>query len=138
MALPTSKNSRLFYRAAKERFKDAQWLFNLKRTTAAIYLAGYSVECMLKSLILSLMPRAREDEIRTMFRGRRAHDYEWLMRLYEQHGGTPMPEDLRPHLMRVTRWSTDMRYLPSTIGIRQAKTFLESTIQIMNWADGRL
>ena len=138
MPIPISKNARLFYRAAKERFKDAELLFNLKRTTAAVYLAGYSVECMLKSLIVSLILRARENEIREMFRGRRAHDYEWLMRVYEQHGGAPIPDDLLPHFTRVARWSTDMRYLPKTIGQRQAKTFLDSTTEIINWADGRL
>lgn len=49
--MPISKNARLFYRAAKQRFDDALLLLELKRTTAAVYLAGYSIECMLKALI---------------------------------------------------------------------------------------
>ena len=52
MPIPTSSNARLFYRAAKERFEDAELLLSLNRTTGAVYLAGYSVECIIKSLIL--------------------------------------------------------------------------------------
>lgn len=53
MPIPRSTNARLFYRAAKERLEDAELLLSLNRTTAAVYLAGYGVECMIKSLILS-------------------------------------------------------------------------------------
>jgi HEPN domain-containing protein len=136
--MPSSKNARLFYRVAKQRFDDAQLLFNLKRTTAAVYLAGYSVECMLKSLILSAVPHTRESDVLEMFRGARAHDYEWLIRLYRQNGGAPIPPHLVPHFARVNRWSTDMRYSPSTIQRRTAKAFLDSTTEIIEWADGRL
>lgn len=138
MSMPISKNARLFYRAAKERFEDAEFLLNMKRTTGAVYLAGYSVECMIKALILSVVPRAREDEISAMFRGRQAHDFRWLMRLYRQHGGTAMPNDLHPQWNLVARWSTDLRYSPQTIGLRRAKAFLDSATKIIKWADGRL
>jgi len=43
---------------AKQRFDDALLLLEMGRTTAAVYLAGYSVECMLKALILSAVPQA--------------------------------------------------------------------------------
>jgi hypothetical protein len=51
MALPTAKEAQPFYQSALQRFEDAQYLLDGERTTAAIYLAGYSVECMLKALI---------------------------------------------------------------------------------------
>jgi hypothetical protein len=44
MAMPSSAPARRFYQAAKQRFDDALLLFEMERTTAAIYLAGYSVE----------------------------------------------------------------------------------------------
>lgn len=138
MSMPTSKNARLFYRAAKERFSDAELLLRMKHTTGAVYLAGYSVECMLKSLILSGVPRKQEDEILAMFRGQAAHDFRWLMRLYQQHGGVGIPRQLSSHFRRVRNWSTNMRYSPRTIEQRQAKDFFKSVIEITNWADGRL
>ena len=76
MALPSSEQARRFYRTAKQRFDDALLLLEMGRTTAAVYLAGYSVECMLKALILSAIPQAQEEEVLRMFRGARAHDYE--------------------------------------------------------------
>jgi hypothetical protein len=87
VAMPSSVQARRFYRAAKQRFDDALLLLEMERTTAAIYLAGYSVECMLKALILSAVPQAQEAELLGMFRGARAHDYEWLLHLYVEKGG---------------------------------------------------
>jgi hypothetical protein len=60
VAMPSSVQARRFYRAAKQRFDDALLLLAMERTTAAVYLAGYSVECMLKALILSAVPQAQE------------------------------------------------------------------------------
>lgn len=138
MPLPTSRNARLFYRAAKERLEDAELLFSLKRTTAAVYLAGYSVECMIKALILSAVPDSREAQILAMFRGRLAHDFRWLIGLYQRYTGVGIPQHLTDDFEEVTDWSTDMRYSPATIHTNQAKDFLDSTTQIMKWADGRL
>jgi HEPN domain-containing protein len=136
--MPSSPNARLFYRAAKQRFEDAEFLLDVDRTTAAVYLAGYSVECILKALILSVVPRAQEAEILALFRGARAHDYDWLLRLYAERGGPRLPPDLVPHFARVNTWSTDMRYSPGTIALRDARAFLDSSVEILTWADGRL
>ena len=138
MPIPTSSNARLFYRAAKERFEDAELLLSLNRTTGAVYLAGYSVECIIKSLILSAVPPSREGAILARFRGRQAHNFRWLMGLYQQHGGVAVPNRLRVYWDQVYSWSTDMRYSPARIGQRQAKEFLASASEIINWADGRL
>jgi len=136
--MPASRNARLLYRAAKQRFEDAALLLELRRTTAAIYLAGYSVECMLKSLVLATVPLAQEEDILGMFRGARAHDYEWLMTLYREKGGARLPSHLVPHFTRVNSWSTDIRYSPGTAETREAAAFLESAFEIIQWADGRL
>ena len=138
MPIPSSRNARVFYRAAKERFEDAELILSLNRTTAAVYLAGYSVEFMIKALILSSVPRSQENTILAMFRGRLAHDYDWLMRLYRRHRGSPVPTHLVLPFDRVTRWSTDIRYSPATIQTSEAKAFLHSISEIIKWADGRL
>ncbi len=138
MAIPTSPNARLFYRAAKQRAEDAEFLLKMERTTAAVYLAGYSVECIVKSLVLATVPRRQENQILGMFRGARAHDYDWLLRLYAEKHGPGLPVELVPHFARVNAWSTDMRYSPGTVELREAKAFLDSAIEIIKWADGRL
>jgi hypothetical protein len=45
MALPKPVEARRYYRAAVQRFDDAQLLLEQSRTTGAVYLAGYTVEC---------------------------------------------------------------------------------------------
>ena len=104
MALPSAEPARRFYRMAQQRCDDALLLLEMGRTTAAIYLAGYSVECMLKALILAVVPRGQEGEVLSMFRGARAHDYEWLLRLYTEKWGTDASHcgsSLRPYQLVV-------------------------------------
>ena len=138
MPIPVSPTARLFYRVAKQRFEDAEFLLEVKRTTAAVYLAGYSVECMLKAMVLAGVPQTQERTIAGMFRGARAHDYGWLLQLYSDQGGPRVPRQLVPHFVRVNTWSTEMRYSPGTVELREAKAFLDAAIEIINWADGRV
>ena len=91
-----------------------------------------------KKLILAVVPRTQEADILAMFRGGRAHNYDWLLRLYAERGSPRLPPDLVPHFARVNTWSTDMRYSPGTIPLRDAKAFLDSSVRILTWADGRL
>ena len=47
MAIPNAVEPRRFYRAAEHRFEEAQFLLDGGGyTTAAVYLAGYAVECI--------------------------------------------------------------------------------------------
>ncbi len=60
MALPQPKEARLFIRRPKQRAEDAELLLKAGRTTGAVYLAGYTVECFLKAL----SPRRRGPRLR--------------------------------------------------------------------------
>jgi hypothetical protein len=60
MSVPKSNEARRFFRAAGARYSEAFFLLeNSGFTTAAVYLAGYAVECMLKALVLSHEPRRK-------------------------------------------------------------------------------
>jgi HEPN domain len=138
VAMPSSVQARRFYRAAKQRCDDALLLVEMACTTAAVSLAGYSVACMLKALLLSAGPQAQEAALHARFRGAGAHDYEWLLHLYAAKGGARMPASVVSHFARVNSWSTDMRYTPGTIAAHEAQAFVEAAIAIMSWADRRL
>ena len=66
MAIPRSKESKALLSVChtsdsrKPRFSSKQ-----SRPTGAVYLAGYGIECILKALILSIVPPERQ---RTCFR----------------------------------------------------------------------
>ncbi|MEM7537679.1 MAG: HEPN domain-containing protein [Chloroflexota bacterium] len=138
MAIPSSPNARVFYRAAQERYEDAKLLLKIERTTASTYLAGYAVECMLKALILSVTPKSNEEDMLLNFRGKQAHQFEWLLDVYQFGLATPIHREMIYHFTQVSSWTTDLRYSPKAIAPSNAQRFLDSVAEIIKWADGRL
>jgi HEPN domain-containing protein len=137
MALPQALEARPFYQSAKQRFEDAQFLLEAERTTGAVYLAGYSVECMLKALILSITPAGERGEEVGSFRGAKAHDFDWLKMRYFAKGGPSFPSSVSKNFALVNTWTTDLRYKAGTLKRRDAEAFLGAAQEIITWADGR-
>jgi HEPN domain-containing protein len=138
MGIPSERSARRFYRAAAMRWEDAQFLLESERTTAAVYLAGYCVECVLKALILSQAPAGEREAVLDTFRGATAHKYDWLRFLYKEHGGPPLPKEITEAFRIVEDWGTELRYQPGTIPVDDAEAFLTAVRRIWDWADGRL
>jgi len=138
MAVPSSKDARFFYRCAAERYEDAEILLRAGRTTGAVYMAGYGIECTLKALILSAVPPGNIAAVLESFRGNLAHDYNWLRARYRISGGTILPRDINHHFTLVNYWSTDLRYVPRTLREGEAEAFLKAAEAIIQWARGRL
>lgn len=140
MGVPRDKDAKRFYRAAGQRLEDATFLRDAARTTAAVYLAGYCVECMWKALIVT-QAGPKKDEVLDLFRGASAHNYDWLRSIYDKYGGKPpskKDKELRNAFVIVGSWRTDMRYDPGTIPEDDAQEFLDAVRQIWKWADERL
>ncbi len=78
MAIPGSADARRFYRSAFRRFEEANVLLAAGFSMGAVYLAGYAVECILKSLILEAAHAPDRAGILESFRGGKAHDFGWL------------------------------------------------------------
>ncbi len=120
------------------RYEDAQILLRADRTTGAVYLAGYGIECILKALVLSPLAPAARAAMLDSFRGARAHDYEWLRTQYLENGGARFPRETTQAFTLVNDWSTDLRYLPRTMKADEAESFLVAAETIIRCADGRL
>jgi HEPN domain-containing protein len=138
MALPQAVEARRYYQAAKQRLDDAILLLDAGRTTGAVYLAGYTVECLLKALVLAGVATQRRRGLLAEFRGNRAHNIEWLGAIYRRYVGMTVPRQVTRHLARVAAWSTDLRYATVRLRRREADEFMESVSAISGWADGRL
>jgi HEPN domain-containing protein len=138
MGMPQNKHARQFYRAAEQRWEDAEFLLESERTTAAVYLAGYCVECMLKALILSQAPSDEKENVLNTFRGSVAHKYDWLRFMYKEYGGAGLPKEILEAFRIVEDWGTDLRYQPGTIPADDAEEFLAAVRRVRTWADGRL
>jgi hypothetical protein len=138
VGLPLAAEAKLFYRAGLNRFADAELLFHHNRYTGAVYLAGYGVECMLKALILSAVPRKKRQAALAEFTGRKAHDFEWLKWRLCTHWPSGLPAVMSAPFSRVALWSTDLRYVSGKSQYGHAKLFLDSAAEIIKWIDGRL
>jgi HEPN domain-containing protein len=141
VGVPTDKDAKRFYRAAGQRLEDAAVLLDATRTLAAVYLAGYCVECMWKALILTQAGKNKKNEVLDSFRGSGAHNFDWLRASYAKYGGTPPPKkdkELARAFIVVASWSTDLRYDPGTMPEDDAREFLAAVRRIFAWADERL
>ncbi|MEI8372270.1 MAG: HEPN domain-containing protein [Planctomycetota bacterium] len=138
MSLPTVPEAQPFYRAALRRIDDAEFLLAGEHWTAAIYLAGYGIECMLKALIVTATPNVRRSEVLAEFRGNRGHNYDWLRYQYRQCGGGPLPGNIARCFSFVSTWDTNLRYESREALPRDAGDFLKNAAVITQWIQGRL
>jgi hypothetical protein len=72
------------------------------------------------------------------FRGKLAHDLDWLRTQYLENRGSRFPPSVSEAFTLVKDWSTDMRYSPSSLKTDEAEGFLSAANTILEWADGRL
>ena len=138
MAVPSSPEARLFYRAAFLRIADSRALIAAGRTSGAVYMAGYGVECAFKALLIMAVPHDKRGEVVASFRGTAAHDFNWLRIQYLTRGGVQFPPIITRHLGVVGGWSTDLRYDSRVIPSQNAAAFLAAATAILEWVDGRL
>lgn len=141
MGVPRNKETRLFFDCAIQRYDDAEVLFRAGNTTSAVYMAGYSIECILKALLLSTVPSREREKLSRSFRGRWAHDYEELRKRYRQNARGSMvnfPPEINQAFSLVGWWSTELRYKVGLIREKEAQGFLKATETILFWAKGRL
>ena len=137
--MPTDSDARRYYRVADKRLEDARLILaKLGRTTVAVYLDGYVVECLLKALILAETPDHNKPVIARRFIGQKAHDLEVLAGWYRQATGRKLPADVTKLLVLVRTWNTDLRYDPTEAKLEAATQFLSAVEQIWIWADQRL
>ncbi len=128
----------LYWRVAVQRFEEAQILHGEHDLgTAAVYLAGYSVECALKALLLSTYPAGRCKKVIESFRGKAGHDFESLKAKYlRRPNATTFPSALIGSFSVVRSWDTELRYKPGVTPAAEVKRFLAAVEQIMTWTKG--
>ncbi len=129
--------SRDFQRAAGQRFTTAEFLLGNGYTLDAMYLAGYTVECTLKALILEVTPVAdRPGTLKKISSGKKMHDTEILSGILKDRG-CPIPLDLVKRFRR-SRWSTALRYESGRMDTGETRGFLKTAKMAYDWVEGQL
>ena len=124
--------ARKFLRAAKQRFDAASFLTRAGMNLDGIYLAGYSIECACKALLIERTPASRRSELKVaFFHGRRGHSLYGLSAALAQRGCRFPPEVAEA--FRRTTWSTDLRYEVASVEGWEAEQFLASSEAILQW-----
>lgn len=141
---PRDPDARKYYRVAMQRLEEAELILHkLERPAAAQYLAGYSVECILKALLLMVTPERKRSAMVALLHkddkkeNRYGHNIRGLRAgLLER--GVSIPRDVSSGLMYVQTWSPDSRYEPGPGDITEARRFLQVVQSVVVWADGRM
>ena len=131
-------------RASIHRLDDARALFNAERWRGAMYMAGYAVECLLKTKLMQRYScrtlRELEDELQR--RGALAehatvftHHLELLLRLTQRLDQLRQHRMLWPQFALVNRWIPAWRYTAGMANRQDATDFLEAVAQIMQWLE---
>lgn len=129
--------SRDFQRAAAQRFATAEFLLANTYTLDAQYLAGYTVECSLKALILETTPAAdRSDQLDKMCSGAKMHRPEVLLDILRTKG-IRMPLSLVQRFRRFS-WSTDLRYETGRRDKGETRAFLKTAQETYEWVEKSL
>lgn len=134
-----------------KRWADAVASYQNGRYLAAVYLAGYSLECILKYTILeSKFPRRKNfsftqvteelnDDLKAF---KEAHRLDLLIDTGNHHKIFQRPTNKESYVNVLTRWKSEWRYSEEEISPAQAKYFLnlvrEFVQRLIENTNGRL
>jgi hypothetical protein len=133
-----------YTRVAKQRLDEAKLIHDrLQLWSAAQYLVGYSVECMLKALVLVNTPRnKRPTSSRATIEWMKESFGHDLNKLYAglRSRSVKIPAAVQGELIYLCsdaqgRWSPEDRYEPGPGNPKDAARFLKAVETIVRWAD---
>ena len=131
-------------KAGKHRLDDAWSLINAVRWRGAMYLAGYSVECLLKTKLMRMLDCRHLRELEEELIRRKAlptrttvftHQLEVLLRLTNAFDRLRQSEDHWRLFNRVNRWVPAWRYTADLSNKDDANDFLEAVKKVSLWIE---
>jgi len=135
VAFPSDINK--FSRVAKQRLTEAQILLKNELWAAAIYLAGYAIECSLKALLISLTPAGARPTIVKSLKDDFGHNLRRL-RAGVVSKKVNIPENVASALLFASSWSPDLRYEPGPGDPEEANRFIAAAKVVVEWASARI
>jgi HEPN domain-containing protein len=141
MALPRDIDARRYYRVAKQRLEEAKAILRADMPSPAEYLGGYSIECILKALVITVTsaterPRPGRWTVEWL-KKEYGHDLENLRSAVRKRG-VNLPPDVTKAFVYVLAWDPDLRYEPGPVEPAKVGRFLSAAEVIVRWADGKM
>lgn len=131
-------------KAAKHRREDAQVLLDAERWRGAMYMAGYAVECLLKTKLMRVFRKRTLDALERELRRRGAlsrgasvftHELEALLRLTRGWKRLQQDRPTRVSFSIVNQWVPAWRYSADLSAAREAQAFLEAVDDVLRWVE---
>ena len=131
-------------KASLHRMDDAHALFNAVRWRGSMYMAGYAIECLLKTKLMQMYNcrhlRELEDELQrrgvlyshgTVF----THQLEALLKLAQGLDRLRQNQNLWRMFNTVNRWVPAWRYTANPANREDAHDFINAVGRIMEWIE---
>jgi HEPN domain-containing protein len=129
--------ARDFQKAAAQRLNVASFLLQNKYSLDAAYIAGYTVECSLKALLLEkTVEPDRPGLLRKITSGASMHRPEILLAILRDKGIT-LPLQLARRFRRIN-WSTSLRYEAGRRDTGETRGFIKTARTTLQWVEGQL
>ena len=133
--------------ASRQRLEDAKVLLRASRWRGSMYIAGYAVECLLKTKLMQIYDcknlRDLEWELQRRFilsthRTVFTHQLADLLKLAPGSDRLKQNRELWPLFNNVNRWTPNWRYTPKLAARPEATEFITSVERIMHWINNNL
>ena len=131
-------------KAGKHRMDDARALLNAVRWRGAMYLAGYSVECLLKTKLMRMFECRHMRELEEVLQRRDlitvqttvfTHQLELLLRLTNAIDRLRQNREQWQMFNLVNRWVPAWRYSADLSNRDDATDFLDAVESVLRWID---
>lgn len=132
------------HKASIHRWVDAQALLKATRWRGAMYLAGYVVECQLKSKLMARLRCRTLQQLETELQHRGIGATPFTHNLGSLLALTGSQDRLRQNSVvwrsfkLVNQWVPAWRYSPDLAGEVEATTFLNAVQEVNHWLDVNL
>ena len=133
--------------ASRQRLADAKVLLNASQWRGAMYMAGYAVECLLKTRLMHIYDCKNLRELEDLLRQRSilpvnrtvfTHQLEDLLRLTPGYNRLMRNREMLPLFNKVNQWTPNWRYTSKSTNRREAIEFMTSIESFMRWIDNNL
>ena len=123
---------------------DARALLNAVRWRGAMYMAGYSIECLLKTKLMRIFNCRNLRELEEELQGKKilaaqatvfTHQLELLLRLTNAIDRLRQNEEHWRLFNMVNRWVPAWRYTADQSNADDAKDFLEAVEKVSRWIE---
>lgn len=134
-------------RASRHRFADARALLRASRWQGAMYIAGYAVECLLKTKLMRIYGCRTlgdlEDELQrrsilpehgTVF----THRLRDLLKLAPGHNRLVQNREMWSLFNKVNHWTPRWRYTFEPANRQVATDFVAGIERLMHWIDNNI